>query len=145
MAKLDDVSWHLESAGLPEATAESRSATHMGFFLLWAVRSELWNGLREHDTRAEVERLKRGEITGAEVINNHFDGKLLSEIFTAEGAAFAESYYPKQYLKRFQEIVKRSGFEEYHVPDTAQVFALVSCAIDADRSDRNKKPWWRLW
>jgi hypothetical protein len=118
----------------------------MGFFLLWAVQSGFWNGLPEHDIGSEVERLKRGEITGAKFIIEQFDGKLFSEAFTPEGTTFVESYYSKRYLKRFQEVVKKAGFREYHVPDTPQVFQLVSHAIDADRAAiRSKKPWWQLW
>lgn len=116
----------------------------MGFFLHWAVLAGYWQGLPKDVGDAEIVPLLRGEWTGTKFLLERYDGKLLSEAFTEEGAKVVEKYYPR-YCALYQEVIEQCGYKEYHVPDTLPVFERMLEAINADRQSHTDKPWWRFW
>eukprot|EP01031_Cornospumella_fuschlensis_P005790 gene5790-7188_t len=72
--------------------------THSGMYLAWAILSGLG---RDDDELAnwapDVARLKARETTGAHLLSDLCDGKLMDSEFNAEGNAFTADYYEKDF------------------------------------------------
>lgn len=115
MSKLDDASWH-------------DAATHIGLFVAWILLAGLWKG--EASQTAVVAKVRRRSMTGGQFLLQQCDGKLTSDDLTAEGAGFAESYYPKQYMKDYHRLLVGKQPTDYAVDDTWENYDRLAEAID---------------
>ncbi|MCX7366618.1 MAG: hypothetical protein NTV97_33050 [Alphaproteobacteria bacterium] len=115
MSKLDDASWH-------------DTATHIGLFVAWTIMNDLWKG--EASQAAAVTKVRRRSMTGQQFLLQQCDGKLTSGDLTAKGAGFAESYYPKQYIKDYRRLLVGKQATDYAVEDTWENYHRLAEAID---------------
>ena len=90
--KLDDAGWHYGGT-FPADLPDRAGATHIGVFLAWAVTRDLVSPEMFEDDEPALDRLRRREITGTDLVMSLCDEKLVSDHFSAEGAAFAAAYY----------------------------------------------------
>jgi len=132
--KLDDASWHYGGT-FPADLPDRAGAIHIGVFLAWAVTRELVSQEIVDEDRAELDRLRRREITGTDLVMSLYDEKLVSDQLSAEGADFAAAYYEgdrsagsRTYLDDYCDAV---GHEDvYRTPDTWQTIETVATVVD---------------
>jgi hypothetical protein len=121
--KFDDVDYHQEAAvaaGQPMAHA----FTHMGLFLAWAIRHNLHDpGFFPVD---HVDRIKAKTWTGSDIADD-VDGKLVSDMFTAEGAEFASAQYG-EYLEAYGNTFP--DMPDYGVTDDASSASRIEPILD---------------
>ena len=115
MSKLDDASWH-------------DKATHIGLFVAWTLLTGLWKG--EASQATAVAKVRRRAMTGTQFLMQQCDGKLVSDDLTAAGAAFAEHYYPKQYMKDYRRLLVGRQPTDYAVEETWENYDRLAEAID---------------
>lgn len=144
MAKLDDVSWHMDAAGEPDDTAEVRAAVHIGVFVSWVVHRGSWKGIPGPEPEP-VELVRTRQMTGTRFLLDHCDGKLLTEMLTPEAARFAERYYPRKFSQAYAAAIHDLELVEYQVPDTWQLFDAVAPEIEAAFAAASRRSWWRRW
>ena len=144
MAKLDDASWHYGD-GFPEGLPEENSATHIGMFAAWAINNRMWGDLLGPQALSAIEDVRARRISGRAFLLEHCDGKLLSEMFTPDGARFAEKYYPKQYMRDFQKILSAGLPSDYHVEDKWANYEKLADRINERLEASKRSPWWKFW
>jgi hypothetical protein len=145
MTKYDDASWHY-GRDFPEGLPEKNSATHTGMFLNWCIGKGFISDEFKEDTEEEVEKLKRREITGADLIIDSMDGKFSENDLNDFGNSFAKDYYVDEtdftskyssfatdYLNLFDSLAEENDFEYetfYHIEDTYENYDLMKQIID---------------
>jgi len=145
MSKYDDASWHY-GGDFPEGLPEKNGATHTGMFLMWCVENDLISNDLKEDTGAEIEKLKRCEITGAEFIMDVMDGKFSEYDLNMMGNAFAQDYYKDEtdfgnrfssfaddYVNLFDMKAEENDYEYetfYHIEDTFENYDLMKQVIN---------------
>lgn len=145
MSKYDDASWHY-SGDFPEGLPQKNGATHTGMFLNWCIERNLVSEEFKEDAEEEIEKLKKREITGAELIIDSMDGKFSEYDLNDSGNAFAKDYYVDEtdfgnrygsfatdYINLFDSIAEESDFEYetfYHIEDTYENYDLMKQIID---------------
>jgi hypothetical protein len=121
--KFDDIDYH-EDATISAGQPIEQAFTHMGLFLAWAIRHDL------HDPRSfpadHVGRIKTGTWTGSDIADD-VDGKLVSDMFTAEGAGFAAARYGV-YLEVYENTF--ADLPDYGVADDASAAARIEPLLD---------------
>jgi hypothetical protein len=121
--KFDDVDYHqgaAEAAGQPI----DQAFTHMGLLLAWAIRHDL------HDPRLfpadHIDRIKDRSWSGSDIADD-VDGKLVSDMFTAEGAEFASARYG-EYLEAYGTTF--ADMSDYGVPDDPSTASKIEPVLD---------------
>jgi hypothetical protein len=89
--------------------------------------------------------VKERKITGRTFVLENCDGKLLSEMLTQEGAAFAKNYYNQTYLKDFQRTVAKGLASDYLVEDDWATFERIAVELNSRYEKAKRKPWWKVW
>jgi hypothetical protein len=141
MAKLDDVSWYMDSS-----ESEEDAATHIGMFVSWLIHNNLWGSHPGTDWSDSVSLVRKRSMSGRTFFLERCDGKLMSEMLTEEGAAFAEAYYLKSYLKDFQRVLGQEDKPDFVVEDTWENFDSLANVINGRHEKwKARKPWWKLW
>ena len=164
--KYDDVSWHIVRQGQPEEFG----GTHIALFLRWCF-CKGWAG-PAFDEPELVEKVASGRIPATEFLFRCCDGKLVQEMLSEDGNAFAEQYYGNDGLY-LDDYARGFGKLMYSAPDSAHDFAKFSAMLDGRlRSgvltkpkleskkvelpgwgsakvfvspEKSAKPWWKLW
>jgi len=116
MPKFDDMTWHLGGGEFPPDLPEENAATHIGFFVAWAINNGLWDESEDAGESLAIQRVRDRTQTGRTFLIEQCDGKLLSGMLNKEGSAFAKKYYPRSYDKDYQRYAKEK-----------------------------EMPWWRFW
>jgi hypothetical protein len=101
----------------------------MGLMLAWLIRHDLHDP--EMWPEEHVRALKAGEMTGSDLADD-CDGKLVSDMFTPEGAAFLDRRYDA-YLAAWEGLFV--DWPAYGVRDDAQARATVEPLIDRLHAD----------
>jgi hypothetical protein len=117
------VGWHIEGA-LDAGQPEENASSHIGLFLGWLIRRDMFNP--EFFADRWVDAIKQGEMTGSEALNT-VDDKLVSDLMTAQGAAFTGWYYEK-YLDDFAATFP--GLPDYAVTDEPSAQTQVEQLLD---------------
>lgn len=140
MAKYDDASWHYEG-DYPQDLPQENAATHIGMFLKWCILHGLLSEEQMEDCAESVERLRRGEMTGARFLLQECDEKLLDEDLSPLGCQFADAYYEEEgafakaqasYLQDYDAVFEaRAQYPTlYHVEDTEENYAALAAKLD---------------
>lgn len=91
MASIDRADWHYDADDFPDDVPEENGATHIGWFVRWAIGRGLFVG---DGTPAEaIDAVRDGTMSGRDLVLEHLDGKLWPSDFSEEGLAFAEAHY----------------------------------------------------
>lgn len=144
MAKLDDVSWHLDGDSFPEGLSEENAATHIGCFVAWAIKRGLWDVSMFEGASQAVEAVAQGQMSGRDFVLRECDGKLLSQMLSTEGAAFAQKGYDA-YVKEFKRLLVGDLSSDYLVEDTPANQKTMEAALDQLFQRWKHRPWWKLW
>jgi hypothetical protein len=145
MKKLDDASWHLDSDEFSPGLPEENAATHIGFFVAWAIHKGLWGELPGTDWTAAVHRVRERTITGRTFVLEECDGKLFPSMFTDEGRAFANHYYTRTYIKDYYNTLVVSLASGYLVADTWENHERIAEVIEQRYAKAKARPWWKPW
>lgn len=164
--KYDDASWHI-GGDFPAGQPEEHGGTHIALFLKWCFLKG-WAG--PIFTEDEVALVVSGQSSATEFFFQHCDGKLVEEMLSPDGAAFAGQYYGDDglYLDDYE---KHFGKLMYVAPESAHDFAQFSAVLDSRlesgvltkgkrplphlggwssaavsaRKEKSRKPWWKFW
>jgi len=145
MPKLDDTSWHLGSDDFDPDLPEENAATHIGFFVAWAINRGLWADLPGDNWTAAVQSVRDRVITGRTFLLEECDGKLFSGMLNKEGSAFAKKYYPRTYDKDYQRTLSVDLECDYLVEDSWENYERLAEVIDQRYAKEKERPWWRFW
>jgi hypothetical protein len=137
VVKYDDAEWH--SDGTDEGL--DAAGTHIGLFLAWVVMRGLDAGAQfggnpagaaavRQKEAADREAVRRRAMKGSQLLSRWYDDKLFSTELTAEGAAFANSYYAKHYLNDYEQTLAQGLPSQYSVPDTWESFDKMALVLD---------------
>lgn len=94
ISKYDDAEWHYDG-DFPGGTPIRNGFAHIGFFLSWAVEEGLVNEFIQVETPEGVEATLNRSVSPIALLE-FWDGKLVSDMLSEEGNAFAMSYYPDE-------------------------------------------------
>jgi hypothetical protein len=135
MAKYDDASWHY-GGDFPRDLDESRACTHIGMFLGWAVDNSLEGDLLRSEFASDLERFRKREITGGQLLRMCCDEKLTDDDLNPETSAFARDYYESdRYLEDYAEVFGDEVPTLYHVEDTWQNYSKIKQVLDRRFAD----------
>jgi hypothetical protein len=145
MPKLDDASWHYGSDEFPDGIPEANAATHIGMFVTWAIANRLWGDFLGEAALPAIQAVRERKMSGRDFVLEQCDGKLLSEMLTADATAFSQKYYPKAYMRDFQAILSAGLPSDYHVQDTRANYEKLAMRINERFEAWKRKPWWQFW
>lgn len=145
MTKLDDASWHGGSDEFPPDVPEENAATHIGFFVAWAISRGHWNASGVAAAEHAVEAVKQGRMSGRSFLLQECDGKLFSSMLNDVGAKFANKYYPVHYVNDYQELFAKALESDYLVSDDPVNQDRIAALIDLRFTEWQARPWWRFW
>jgi hypothetical protein len=158
--KYDDASWHSGGEFPPDSPAEL-GGTHIALMLKWCFRKGWAGELHTEDSKEDLERLLRGELSATEYLFTWCDGKFTDEDLNAEGNAFMRHYYKGSYDADFE----RTFGPMYVLPESEHDFDKFSDMVEtryrafvnspaapqtAQSQDQShtapaKRPWWQFW
>ena len=129
MASIDNADWHCGADDFPEDAPEENGATHIGWFVRWAIGRGLF--VKEEDTPDEmIEAVRTGSTSGRDFVLEQLDGKLGSGDLSEEGQAFAEAHYD-QYLGDVGELSLELNLDSaYYVEDSEENYRKMATALD---------------
>jgi len=128
--KLDDASWHY-GGDFPSDLPQKASATHIGMFFAWASERGLLDDQADMFELSEVNAavVARSSSPG-EIFIRSCDEKLITDDFTAEGAAFAALYYGNPYYSDLSDVLPENLPSLYHMADSWETFDLLRPVVD---------------
>ena len=92
-----------------------------------------------------------GTLPATEFFFTYCDGKLVDEMLTDTGNAFAAQYYGEDGLY-LDDYAEHFGAQMYIAPESAHDFTKFSAVLDArlksgvlTKAQAKKKPWWQVW
>lgn len=145
MSKLDDMNWHLGGGEFPPDLPEENAATHIGFFVAWAINTGLWGASKSTDESHAVQRVRDRIITGRTFLIEQCDGRLFPERLNKEGCAFAQRYYEREYFKDYRRTLIVDLDSDYFVEDNWGNYDRIAEVIDGRYTKEKEKPWWIFW
>ena len=129
--KYDDAKWHY-GGDFPAELPMEASATHIGMFFAWAVLVGLVVDEDWFDLAAIRERfVSRSSLPGATFLHE-FDGKLVDDIFSPEGAEFTTAYYENGngYFVDYEKTLGDKLPSLYHVEDGWRTFDRLKSVLN---------------
>jgi hypothetical protein len=145
MPKLDDVSWHLGGGEFPEDAPEENAATHIGFFVAWAINRGIWRVSPDPNESIAVQRVKDRIITGRTFLLEECDGKLFTGMLNKEGGIFAQKYYPRAYDKDYHSSLVVDLASDYLVVDSWHNYERIAEVIERRYAKEEQRAWWKIW
>lgn len=104
MTAYDKSKWHFDAEDFPQELSTDQGTVHIAFFYRWMLEHQLANTtVIEEDDLGLYEQLMKGEITTLDFFIEFYDGVLIDEDLTEEGAAFASTYYDA-YLTDYENL-----------------------------------------
>ncbi|HYO42100.1 MAG TPA: hypothetical protein VES19_02775 [Candidatus Limnocylindrales bacterium] len=139
--KYDDAEYH-EEAAIEAGQPAEHGATHIGLFLSWLVRRDLIEP--ELFDERDLAEVRSGTMPGSDLLGL-VDGKLVSDMLTDVGNAFAAARYGP-YLDAYGTLFAAEA--DYSIADDAAAEAKVHPLLDgmyahwvtAGRPDAEPKP-----
>lgn len=139
------MNWHLGGGEFPQGLPEENAATHIGFFVAWAINRGLWGAPQNAAESVAIESVRNRAITGRIFLIEQCDGKLLSGMLNKEGNVFAQKYYPRAYDKDYQRTLILELESDYLVEDSWNNYECIAEVIDQRYAREKEKPWWKFW
>lgn len=139
---VDRFDWHYDSAAkayrernnitgeLTEEQADEvclYAADHIGLFLRWVIEN---NFEGEESDPEGCERVRAGEITGAQYLMEYCDGKFWDVDISDEIRAFVEWYYESDDNLYFKDLGKLSDYKIYETISRDAEFNAIKPLID---------------
>ena len=150
VVKYDDASWHYDG-DFPTDQPEENGGTHIALFLKWCFIQGWAGELHTTEEPEAVNGVISDTLPATEFFFTYCDGKLIDEMLTDAGNAFAAHYYGEDglYLDDYAENFRD---QMYVAPESAHDFTKFSAMVDArhksgilTKTQAKKRPWWRVW
>ncbi|QSX28710.1 DUF7832 domain-containing protein [Shewanella cyperi] len=148
--KFDDASWHY-GGDYPEGQPEEHGGTHIALFLKWCFIKGWAGELHMQNEPEAVQAVIDGTMSATDFLFQYCDGKLIDEMLSETGNAFAKLYYGDDglyladYANNFDELM-------YVKPEATHDFVKFSAILDArlksgvlTKEQLKSKPWWKVW
>lgn len=124
---IDQSAWHYEVPDFPRELADEQGGVHIAFFLRWMIENG-FSGAELQEEYPDIQnKVKNNRLDAFNILTVFFDGVLLEEDFTSEGARFANAYYLEKetfsqkngnYLEDYETIMSQlehiKGFEKIY-------------------------------
>jgi hypothetical protein len=129
MASIDRADWHYGADDFPEDAPEENGATHIGWFVRWAIGRGLF--VKEEDTPDEmITAVRVGAMSGRDFVLGQLDGKLWPSDLSEEGQAFAEAQY-SEYLGDVGELGLTLDLDNaYYIEDSEENYRKMAATLD---------------
>ena len=105
----------------------------------------LWGTFLPLEVAPQIQAVKELRFSGRAFLLDQCDGKLLTEMMNEEGARFAEWYYPKRYMRDFQQVLAKGLESDYIVEDSVENFRKIASVISDHYANWKNRPWWKFW
>ncbi len=128
--KYDDASWHY-GGDFPKGLPDENGATHIGMFLAWIIERDLVSDELRADAAAELARVRRRKMTGAQFLMTVCDEKLSSHDLSPEGNRFAKAYFMKEYVQDYADLFEPESPSLYELDDTWKNYDRLRPVIEA--------------
>lgn len=109
----------------PTELPMEQAYVHIGMFLGWMIEKELYSEEFEDEAALQIHRFGKREISCI-ILSELWDGHLSEEQLNDEGNQFTKNYYPKNYLKDYEETLGKGKNSIYHVEDNWDNFKKLS-------------------
>lgn len=148
--KYDDAGWH-SGGNFPKNQPEEYGGTHIALFLRWCFIKGWAGPLHMEEEPHAVQQVISGSMSATSFLFQHCDGKLVDEMLTDEGNAFAEQYYGDDglylddYATHFGDLMYVSSESEH---DFAKFSAILEARLSSGvltKTQLKSKPWWKFW
>jgi len=116
--KYDDASWH-SGGKFPKDSPPEYGGTHIGLLLKWCLLKGWAGDLHLTESKEDVQKVRRGEMTGTAFLFRNCDGKFTDEDLNEDGNAFVAVYYGKDgpylsdYATAFSDLMYVASEEEH--------------------------------
>jgi hypothetical protein len=128
MASIDKADWHYGADDFPDDVPEENGATHIGWFVRWAIGRGLF--VADDGTPAEViDAVRDGTMSGRDLVLEYLDGKFWPCDLSEEGQAFAEAHYDG-YLNDVGRLFVEDLESAYYAEDSDENYRMVAAALD---------------
>ncbi|RAV21217.1 hypothetical protein [Paenibacillus contaminans] len=87
----DKAKWHYEG-DFPQELDSYQAYVPSGMFIAWVIKNDLTGKRSRKDDAADIELVKRNEMTGAQFFRRNWDGVLSSKELSDEADSFAREY-----------------------------------------------------
>jgi len=148
--KFDDASWHY-GGDFPKGQPEEYGGTHIALFLKWCFIKGWAGELHMKEEPDAVQAVINGTMSATDFFFRYCDGKLIDEMLSESGNAFAELYYGDDGLY-LDDYANSFGDLMYVKPEAAHDFAKYSAILNArlksgiqTKKQLKSKPWWMVW
>lgn len=128
----DKAKWHYEG-DFPQELDRLQAYVPSGMFIAWVIKNDLLSKHSRKEDAAEIELVKKGEMTGAQFYRKNWDGVLSSNELSDEADAFA-----REYLNIQNDIYTAIDFTNiladglptiYHVQDSIESYRIIEPVI----------------
>ena len=128
MASIDKADWHYGADNFPDDVPEENGATHIGWFVRWAIGRGLF--VADDGTPAEViDAVRDGTVSGRDLVLENLDGKLWPSDLSEEGRAFAEAHYDGYLTDVGRQFVEDLE-SPYYAEDSDANYRMMAAALD---------------
>jgi hypothetical protein len=147
--KYDNASWHNGDA-FPSTSPERFGGTHIALMLRWCFQKGWAGEPHNENSKRDLERLLRGELSGTEYLFTWCDGKFTERNLNAEGNAFMRYYYKsgtylQDYEERFGDKLYVAGEDQHDFAEFSEMVEARYRAFASSPAATGKRPWWQFW
>lgn len=138
----DKAKWHYDG-DFPEEVETTQAYIPTGMFITWVIKNDLVSKRCRKEDAAEIELVKRNEMTGAEFYRKNWDGVLSSKELSDEADAFA-----REYLDIHNDLYTAVDFTNvlatglptiYHVQDSLENYHIIEPIITERYQDWKRR------
>jgi hypothetical protein len=128
MVSIDRADWHYDADDFPDDVPEENGATHIGWFVRWAIERGLF--VADDGTPvAVIDAVRDGTVSGRDLVMKHLDGKLWPSDLNEEGQAFVEAHYDG-YLNDTGRLLIDDVECPYYAEDSDANYRMMAAALD---------------
>jgi hypothetical protein len=152
--KYDDADYHYGDDVFSEKNLPlENGGTHIGFFLSWVVLNGMESEFLREGASDAIEKVKRREITGRDLLFHYCDEKLTSADLNNQVNSFAQVYYDR-YLQDYEATFGSIVESTYEIEDTWTNYETIAAVIDRRYAEYQSgalsppprsQPWWKFW
>ncbi len=131
----DKLDWHVGGT-FPDDLPEEAGATHIGFFIAWAITRGLEGDVHHEDERSQepLAAVRERRMTGRTFFLKECDAKFWEDDLNDVANEFARAYYgadeAPSYLDDYVTLLAEDLPSEYHVEDSWENFDKVAALLD---------------
>ncbi|MGX7030508.1 DUF7832 domain-containing protein [Vagococcus zengguangii] len=142
---IDKAIWHYEVPDYPKELPNEQGGVHIAFFFRWMAENGFAGAELNEEYPAIQMKLKLNMLDAFEILMNFFDGTIMAEDFSEDGARFANAYYLEKelysreygnYLEDYEALMPQlehlEGFEKFYqvVKYSEENYQMVKQQID---------------